>query len=115
MNLLILFCEQYDDTPGTAVTKALGKYVEAPIGPGPAMDEWVSRQLAAAVLNRLSKKKRDLVDHEVGLQAGIFHILGALYYPHLGDEAIERQILEDTELVTGTGQYKKCPEHRHKV
>ena len=122
LSLLIVFCEQNDDTPGTAATKALGAYAEAPIGPGPeldkldvAMDTHASRQCAAAVLNRIPKNMRDLVEFEVGLQAGIFPILGALYYPHLGDDAAERQILEDTQLVTGTGPNKQGPFHRHEV
>ena len=122
LSLLIVFCEQNDDTPGTAATKALGAYAEAPIGPGPQLDQLnadmdvhASRQCAAAVLHHLPVKLRDLVDYEVGLQAGIFPILGALYYPHLGDDAVERQLLEDTELVTGTGQHKKGPAHRYEV
>ncbi len=79
------------------------------------MDTHASRQCAAAVLNRIPKNMRDLVEFEVGLQAGIFPILVALYYPHLGDGAVERQILEDTQLVTGTGPHKKGPFHRHEV
>jgi hypothetical protein len=51
----------------------------------------------------------------VGLQAGVFPILGALYYPHLGDDAVERQILEDTQLVTGTGSWQKGVDHRHEL
>ena len=80
-----------------------------------AMDTHASRQCAAAVLNRIPKNMRDLVEFEVGLQAGIFPILGALYYPHLGDDTVERQILEDTQLVTGTGPHKQGPFHRHEV
>ena len=38
LSLLIVYCEQNDDTPGTAATKALGAYAEAPIGPGPELD-----------------------------------------------------------------------------
>jgi len=122
LSLLIVYCEQNDDTPGTAATKALGAYAEAPIGPGPEldkldadMDTHASRQCAAAVLNRIPKNMRDLVEFEVGLQAGIFPILGALYYPHLGADAVERQTLEDTQLVTGTGPHKHGPPHRHEV
>ena len=51
----------------------------------------------------------------MGLQAGVFPILGALYYPHLGENAIERQILADTHLVTGTGAHQRGVEHRHEV
>ena len=79
------------------------------------MDEHASRQLATTILNHIPKKLRELVDFEVGLQAGVFPILGALYYPHLGDEAIERQTLDDTQLVTGTGSYQKGVEHRHEL
>ena len=100
-----------DDTPGLAATKALGVYAEAQIGPGPALDamdaaidEHVSHQFATAMLKHMPRKIRELVDFEVGLQAGVFPILGALYYPHLGDEALERRILDDTQLITGTGQ-----------
>ena len=38
VSMLIVYCEQNDDTPGPAATKALGAYAEAPIGPGPALD-----------------------------------------------------------------------------
>ena len=58
---------------------------EAPIGPGlalnvlhDAMDDHASRQLATAILKHIPKKLRGLVDFEVGLQAGVFPILGAL-------------------------------------
>ena len=122
LSMLIVYCEQNDDTAGLAATKALGKYAEAPIGPGPAldaidaaMDEHASRQLATAILKHIPKKLRELVDFEVGLQAGVFPILGALYYPHLGDDAVERQILEDTQLVTGTGTWQKGVDHRHEL
>lgn len=79
------------------------------------MDEHASRQLATAILKHIPKKLRELVDFEVGLQAGVFPILGALYYPHLGEDAIERQILADTQLVTGTGSHQRGVEHRHEV
>ena len=97
-------------------------YAEAPIGPGlalnalhAAMDEHASRQVATAIIKHIPKKLRELVDFEVGLQAGVFPILGALYYPHLGEDAIERQILADTQLVTGTGSHQRGVEHRHEV
>ncbi len=45
-----------------------------------AMDEHASRQLATAILKHIPKKLRELVDFEVGLQAGVFPILGALYF-----------------------------------
>ena len=85
LSMLIVYCEQNDDTPGLAATKALGAYAEAPIGPGlalnaphAAMDEHASRQLATAILKHIPKKLRGLVDFEVGLQAGVLPILGAL-------------------------------------
>ena len=122
VSMLVVYCEQNDDTPGLAATKALGAYAEAPIGPGlalnalhAAMDEHASRQVATAILKHIPKKLRELVDFEVGLQAGVFPILGALYYPHLGEDAIERQILADTQLVTGTGSHQRGVEHRHEV
>ena len=71
--------------------------------------------LRTAIFKHIPKKLRELVDFEVGLQAGVFPILGALYYPHLGDDAIERQILADTQLVTGTGAHQRGVEHRHEV
>jgi len=55
---------------GLAATKALGKYAEAPIGPGPAldaidaaMDAHASRQLATgtAILKHIPKKLRELI------------------------------------------------------
>ena len=59
VGMLIVYCEQNDDTPGLAATKALGAYAEAPIGPGPAldamdavMDEHVSRQLIVSLPRR---------------------------------------------------------------
>ena len=61
LSMLIVYCEQNDDTPGLAATKALGAYAEAPIGPGlalnalsAAMDEHASRQLATAILKHIS-------------------------------------------------------------
>ena len=36
VSMLIVYCEQNDDTTGLAATRALGVYAEAPIGPGPA-------------------------------------------------------------------------------
>jgi len=61
--MLIVYCEQNDDTVGLAATKALGKYAEAPIGPEPALDaidaavdEHASRQLATAIPKHIPKQ-----------------------------------------------------------
>ena len=71
--------------------------------------------LRTAILKHIPKKLRELVDFEVGLQAGVFPILGALYYPYLGDDAIERQILADTQFVTRTGPHQRGIDLRHEV
>ena len=66
VSMLTVYCEQNDDTPGLAATKALGAYAEAPIGPGlalnalhAAMDEHASRQVATAILKHIPKKLRE--------------------------------------------------------
>jgi len=66
------------------------------------MDEHASRQLATAILKYIPKKLRELVDFEVGLH-------------HPGDDAAERQILDDTQLVTGTKSCQKGVEHRNEL
>ena len=77
---------------------------------------WTHMPLGSVMRGSSSSSSGENAYYEVGLQAGIFPIPGALYYPHLGDGAVERQMLEDTELViTGTGQHKKGPEHRYEV